>query len=64
MNWAPKSQLRTWEVAHAVDGVREIEGEGFLRIRVQGQNGLYYTKLGVFFSVLQILECLKNYLEV
>jgi len=36
MNWTPKSQLETWEVAHAVDGVREIEEEGFLRIRVQG----------------------------
>jgi len=62
MNWAPKSQLGTWEVAHAVDGMREIEGEGFLRIRMQGQNGLHNTKLRVFLSVFQILEVLQELL--
>ena len=37
MNWALKSQLGTSEVAHLVDRVREIEGEGFLRIRMKGK---------------------------
>jgi len=33
-----------------------MEGEGVLRIRVQGQNGMHNTKLRVFLFVLQILE--------
>jgi len=60
MNWAPKSQLGTWEVAHVVDGVREMEGEGFLRIKMQGQNGMHNTKLRIFLAVLQILEVFQE----
>jgi len=33
-----------------------MEGEEFLRIRVQGQNDLHNTKLRIFLSVMQILE--------
>jgi len=33
-----------------------MEGEEFIRIRVQGQNGLHNTKLRIFLSVSQILE--------
>jgi len=32
--------------------VTEIEREEFLRIKMQGQNGLYDTKLKIFLSVL------------
>jgi len=40
-----------------------MEGEEFLRIRVQGQNGLHNTKLSVFLSVLQILEVAQELLR-
>jgi len=39
-----------------------MEGEEFLRIRVQGQNDLYNTKLRIFLSVLQILEVAQKLL--
>jgi len=39
-----------------------MEREEFIRIRVQGQNGLHNTKLRVFLSTLQILEVLQELL--
>jgi len=40
-----------------------MEGEKFLKIRVQGQNGLHNTKLKVFLSILQILEVSRELLR-
>jgi len=39
-----------------------MEGKEFLRIKVQGQNGLYNTKLRIFLSVSQILKVSQNLL--